>query len=259
MKHLESLLTEIGLTDTESKVYLTGLAYESVGVQELSTKTQIKRPTIYHAMSTLVAKGLVSERRIGAKTRFAMCPPARLKDYIEEQERMLEDKKDRISEIIPLLEKRQGMRGKEEVSVVEYKGIEGIKMVLDIAFYAKSKHWDIIAPVNNFLREYDEEYARYYLKVRKLYGITSRTLWENKMKARKLTAQEAKDRNPRFMPMPMQNRFRTMMIIFDDKVAIFSPLEALSAILITSKETSEMFRAIFDGIWDVSEKYQKTA
>jgi HTH-type transcriptional regulator, sugar sensing transcriptional regulator len=257
MKHIESLLEDIGLTDTEARIYLTGLAYESIGVQELSTKTSIKRPTIYHAMGTLMSKGLISERRIGSKIRFTMCPPGRLKDYVEEQKRILESKKNKVAEIIPLLEKRQGMKGKEEVSVVEYKGIEGVKMVFDIAFYAKSKYWDVIAPVNNFLRQYDEEYAGYYMKARKMYGITSRTLWEHKPGARKLSVQEVRDRNPRFMPKSMQGRFKTMMIIFDDKVAIFSPLDTLSAILITSKETAEMFRALFDGVWEVSEKYER--
>ncbi|MBI2030539.1 hypothetical protein HYT05_02870 [Candidatus Kaiserbacteria bacterium] len=72
---------------------------------------------------------------------------------------------------------------------------------------------------------------------------------------RKLTAEEIKERNPRLMPAVMHGTFRSMMILFDDKVAIFSSYEKLSAILITSQELHAMFLAMYEGLWGCSEKY----
>ena len=132
-----------------------------------------------------------------------------------------------------------------------------MKMVMDMAFYCRSKKWDVIAPYKNFLREYDPEYAKRYLEARKRYGITSRALWEPQFtkSSRELTAEEQRDRSPRFMPVEMRGRFKSMIFIFDDKVAIFSSYEKLSAVLITSKEMNEMFQAMFDSLWEVSERY----
>jgi hypothetical protein len=127
---------------------------------------------------------------------------------------------------------------------------------MDIAFYCKSKKWDIIAPYQNFLREYDRDYADRYLRARKHYGITSRTLWEDGMRtSRKITDEERQERNPRLMPWVMHGKFKSMMFLFDDKIAIFSSFDKPSAILITSQELNGMFEALFEGLWDASEAY----
>ena len=102
----------------------------------------------------------------------------------------------------------------------------------------------------------DKQYAEYYLNARKYNNIISRSLWEKKPNGRKLTAQEIHECNPRFLPESMHGKFKSMMILFDDKVAIVSPLEKLSAILITSKEIHQMLAMMFESIWNVSEEYK---
>lgn len=255
MNEGKEILIELGLTNTEATIYLSGLGVNSIGVQEISKKTGIKRPTIYHALNTLVEKGLVAEKKRESRVLFSMCPPEQIKSYLERQKEKLEVQEKKLESILPFLNQQGKNSDKGKFSIVEYKGIEGVKMVLDIAFYCKSEHWDIIAPFNNFLREYGEEYSRYYLKAREVNNITTRTLWERAFSTRRLTAQEVRIRNPRYMPKNMEGRFQSMIFIFDDKVAIISPMKELSAILITSKEINQMFTALFDGIWEVSEKY----
>lgn len=256
MNDTEQLLREIGLTSTEATIYLTGLGAESVDVREIGVKTKIKRPTIYHALNTLLEKGLVAERKVGNRVQFSMSSPKQLKAYIQRQKEQLDAQEDRLDSLIPLLEKQVGGNHKDPHTIVEYKGVEGIKMVLDVAFYCRSKHWDIIAPVDNFLKQYDKQYADYYLRARTYNGITSRSLWEDGFGGRKLTKEEIESRNPRFMPKSMQGKFHSMIILFDDKVAIISPLEKLSATLITSKEIHGMLSAMFNSIWEVSTKYK---
>lgn len=256
MVDMHEALMELGLTQTEARIYCAGLGASSIGIQELCKKTTIKRPTIYHAVGTLKDKGLVSEKRVGGKLQFMMSPPSHMRGFVERQKELVLERAERLEELIPLLAKASvGSRG-APMNIVSYDGIDGMKTVMDIAFYCTSKHWDIIAPVKNFLREYDKEYALRYLKARKHHDITARTLWEfAQPTARELTREEIADRNPRFMPAAMQGRFKSMMILFDDKIAIFSSYEKLSAVLITSPELKEMFQAMFDGIWEFSEKY----
>lgn len=251
---VESLVA-VGLTATEAKIYLAGLDSDAITVQEIGQKTKIKRPTIYHAIGTLSEKGLVSEKRRGHKIHYSMAAPDSLHGFVELQKETIEKRAEKLNELIPLLS-QQSTAKKEGISVVQYSGIEGMKMVMDIAFYCRSKRWDVIAPYKNFLREYDKDYAQRYLRARKYHGIVSRTLWEDGMRDTKaLTAEEKKERNPRLMPWVMHGKFKSMMILFDDKIAIFSSYEKLSAILITSKELHGMFQAMFDGIWEVSEAY----
>lgn len=259
MQEIEKSLTDIGLTSTEARIYLAGLMYESVTIFDLGKKTKIKRPTIYHAITTLIEKGLVGEKRIGNKLHFSMSPPRTIRRLAEQQKELIDVRTKKLDEVISLLSQQQ-IEGKEEeeeeVSVIKYNGIEGMRIALDAALYCRSKQWDIIAPVKNFLREYDKEYAQYYLNARRDRGITSRTLWEFLPGGRDLGVAEIRERNPRFMPAVMQGKFKSMTILFDDTIVIFSSYEKLSAILITSKELHHMFSAMFEGLWEASEAYE---
>ncbi len=256
MDESKKSLVGMGLTHTEANIYLSGLAAGPLTIQELAQKTKIKRPTIYHAIKTLADKGLVMEKKSGNKSRFAMSAPENIRGLLELQKEKIEERARGLDKIIPLLASMQSTDQKDGISIVQYDGIDGMKTVMDIAFYCKSKHWEIIAPLKNFLRDYDKEYATRYLNARKYHGITARTLWEFTMpEQRELSKEERDSRNPRFMPVAMQGKFNSMMILFDDKIAIFSSYKTLSAVLITSKELHAMFLAMFEGLWEFSEEY----
>jgi sugar-specific transcriptional regulator TrmB len=244
----------MGLTPTEARIYLEGLTGTSHSLQELSRATRIKRPTLYHALHTLMEKGLVAEKKDVNKSFFTMADPRTLAGLLERQRDEIGERMETLTTLIPLLLKRVSSSRSEEISVVQYHGIQGMKTVVDIACFCKSHRWDIIAPYWNFLREYDPAYIRRYLRAKKSHHILSRTLWELTPKTRTLSAEEIRERNPRTLPASMRGRFKSMIILFDDKVAIFSSYAKKTAILITSKEIHEMFRTMFDAIWEVSEQ-----
>ena len=255
MQETASSLIALGLTPTEAAVYLAGLSYESVTVQDLVRSTKVKRPTIYHALSRLQERGLAAEKRVGERLRFYMSPPQNLHVLVEAQKQRVGAQEKLLQELLPSLSARQKRVKQDGVGVVHYSGIEGMKMVMDMAFYCKTKRWDVIAPFNNFLREYDSEYAKQYLQSRKYHGISARTLWENTKDGKPLSEEERSERNPRLMPWVMHGKFKSMMVLFDDKVAVFSPYDKLSAVLITSTELHALFASMFEGLWEFSERY----
>ena len=245
-------LLSLGLTPTESTLYLTGLEVASCTPQSLAKLTHIKRPTVYHALDTLKEKGLVTEHKEGGKTQFTMAHPEHVRRLVDLKRAELDTHTSELDTVIPFLASLRGELTKTEV--VHQHGIEGVKLVMDVAFRAKSKHWDIIAPYHNFLRN-EEAFAAQYLRTRDIRGITARTLWELKKEDRPLTQEEFDIRNPRILPKALQGKFESMIIIFDDKIAIFTSHKNLSAILITSKETHALFQAMFNGLWELSDPY----
>lgn len=254
MEEIKSILKTIGLSSTETEIYLKGLFYNSIGVKELEKQTDIKRTTIYHALGTLQAKGLVGKKGTGSRQVFVMTKPENIERLLSKEISRLENQKSELQKIVPLLEQRI-QQNETNVKVTHYEGIEGIKLVVEEALYAQSRHWDILAPINNFFSEFDKDYAKYYIETRKKRGLTARSLWENKSGSRILTAEEIKLRNPRYLPANMHGKFNTVIIIFDDKVAYISSLNEMSAILIQSREISDTVRAMFDGLWEVSREY----
>jgi sugar-specific transcriptional regulator TrmB len=255
LDEITKILQKIGLTETEAKIYVTSLKYDTIGVKELEKKTRIKRTTIYHALDTLMNKGLAAKKGTESKYLFTMTPPDKIHGLIDREIRRLENKNRDLKKILPLLE-QQTKKSEAALKISHYEGIEGVKLAVEEALYCRSKHWEIIAPHKNFFSDFNKNYAKYFMKTRRDNKIQARTLWEEEFDKKILSKEEIAQRNPRFLPKVMHGKFGTVIIIFDDKVLTISPLEELSAILIQSEEMRDTFLTLFNGIWAVSKKYE---
>lgn len=254
MDQVEQELAHLGFTSTEIRIYRAGLEFGPIGVQALVRHTRIKRPTVYHALSTLTAKGLVGRRGSGQQQLFVMAPPTALGRLVDDRLAELERQKTALAAVIPLFTVAT-VSSLQRVSSVQYEGIDGVKTVIETALYCKGRHWDIIAPPKNFFSEIDKSYAEYYLRTRRDRRIFSRSLWEAQPGRRVLTEQEIAERQPRYMPESMAGRFTSMIILFDDKVALIPPLTHESAILLSGKDVHDVFLAMFDALWESSKPY----
>jgi sugar-specific transcriptional regulator TrmB len=248
MPKIAEALKDFGLTETETKIYLAGLENFALGVKELTHLTRINRPTIYHAIETLMQKGLVSKKSNGNKLIFTMTAPERIENLLDEKMQKLEKQKADLKQLLPLL-KSTTVKDPSKFIVSHYEGIEGVKLVIDDALYCKNKKWDIIAPIKNFFSEFDRDYARYFIQMRRDHDITSRSLWEYKASQKNLTPPEIAERNPRILPAVMHGRFKTVICLYDDKVLYISSLQELAAVLIQSEELHDTMQAVFDGLW----------
>ena len=253
MQDANALLAELGLTKTEIAVYRAGLLLSPASATELARKTGIKRPTVYHALETLMLKGLAAKKGSGARLAFSMSEPARLKSLVDRQIDALERRKTSIDELVPFLTKHASPAN---VDVAHYEGLAGVKAVIEEALYCRSKRWEIVAPKENFFSQFDKAYAKYFLETRDRRGIVARSLWEKGLPRHVLSERELKQRNPRWLPDAMKGAFRSLIILFDDKVAIVSSYDALSAILIRSEEINATFKAMFDALWTGAEPYR---
>ncbi len=250
-------LQDLGLTPTEATIYLAGYKRVGIDIQTLVKETDLKRPTIYHALETLVQKGLVAKSGSEKKRLFVMASPERLGGYLDTQIQQLTSKKALLGELGSLLTTSDGRSS--AIRSEQYDGLQGVKTVMEEALYCKSRTWSIIAPARNILSDMDPEYQRYYLRQRSTRGIKTRTLWERKSTPGKrgLSPADLALRNPRYLPKALQGRFPSMIILFDEKIAFFGTKETPSAVLITSAELHALVLAMFDGIWEVSEPYKQ--
>ena len=99
----EEILKEIGLTDREIKVYLTGLKTGPILATKLAKKTEINRTNLYSILNSLQERGLVSQGSKGLNKHFIMEPPVKLKEYLERKIDREERIKKELDGIIPNL------------------------------------------------------------------------------------------------------------------------------------------------------------
>ncbi|HCC22674.1 TPA: hypothetical protein DF272_00640 [Candidatus Falkowbacteria bacterium] len=251
MTDIQTFLQKIGLTATEAKIYLAGLSYDRVSVNELVKQTQINRTTIYHALDTLKQKGLTSRINHLAKTYFLMTPPANLTRLYDEKIAILEMQKAEMANLIPFIQPTADKM--RPIKVTHYEGIEEIKLAVEEALYCHNNHWDIIAPKNNFFSEFNRDYAKYFMTARKQRGLSARSLWEADISHRHIETIDIAFRHPRILPPIMHNKFKSIIILFDNKTLLLSSVKEKSAIIIESQDLHETFSAVFEGLYTVSQ------
>jgi len=78
-----STIERLGMTEKESKLYLTSLRIGPSSMQVLARKAKIDRGTAYHVTKTLREKGLFEEVREGKRPLYRVASPKRLFEWVE--------------------------------------------------------------------------------------------------------------------------------------------------------------------------------
>lgn len=257
MDIIKKTLQDLGLSETEATVYVAGRRRGSAVASVLAQDAGVKRTTVYHALRTLQEKGLVTTSTLDDQVdSFSFLSPETLTHYIEREQAELEQKKKSIAKILPFLGQLEDRA--EYVSMArQFLGEEGVKAAIDEALYCKNKRWDIIAPGNNILHKFGDEYAKYFLDTRVRRKIIARSLWEKDTIRRQLNPLEITTRNPRFLPKHMQGKFRSMAIMYDDSILFISSAKKPKAVIIQSEEYNLIVCLLFEGLWEISEQYSQ--
>jgi len=136
MFHWNQLLTNLGLSENESLLYLTSLENGQKTVQELSTLTKLSRVTIYALIDSLKNQGLITSVEKGKKTLFAAEPPQRLLNFGEQR---LQDLKATVSEMKAGLDELD-LKARGEKPVVKlFEGDESLKALAEDIVHSKPK------------------------------------------------------------------------------------------------------------------------
>lgn len=244
------VLRKIGLTKNEVKIYLTLLKSGTSTAYKLSQTTGIYRVHVYDKLEQLITKGLVSYIYEGAKKHFKATSPSKLKQYIEDKKKELEQQEKEVTSILPELEAMEESP-KEDTSVEVFKGKEGIKYFLkDII---KTKKEVLITGINdeNYHRELDVFMLQYFRDLRK-----------NKIKERVITIRKkgvflfdkkmAPTTEYRYLD---ENQFNpTNTFIYGDKIVIVSWGIPVTAVMIRNSNLAKTYRGHFEHLWEISYK-----
>jgi sugar-specific transcriptional regulator TrmB len=226
-------LVNLGLTKREAQAYLALLKLEEAKAGEIAEHTREDRTNIYDSLKSLIKKGLVSSIIKENKTYYRIAKPEKLKDYLEEKEKTLQ-------EILPNLNKiYNSYRPKPVIEV--YEGKEGIKTVMsdiirerkDFVGFGATDRANILLP----------EYTKRYLKEREKNNIKARQLYpkgENILKSKLST----------FRAIPKEYCGPATTIIYGEKVAIFMWfIEPPIVVLIKNKEAAKAYKNQFEFMW----------
>jgi sugar-specific transcriptional regulator TrmB len=125
----EQALHTIGLSEKETRVYLSCLELGQDSITHIAKKSGIKRPTVYLILESLQARGLLNTSTRGKRTVFGVEEPNKLISFIAERERNLKT-------VLPFLEALNN-RKPSKPKIRFYEGREGLMRVYEEMFEAQ--------------------------------------------------------------------------------------------------------------------------
>jgi len=228
-------LTQAGLTNNESKIYLALIDLGPSLAGQISRKTGLHRRTVYDSIEMLIQKGLVGYILENNRKLFSASNPNRILEIIQE-------KQNQISPFIEELNKRYSST-KEKEQTNFYKGREGLKTIFEDQLGAKE-----ILILNASPKAYEilNFYFHWYDKTRKAKKIKSRIIATDK-KIKRIPLADI-----RYLPQKYSNP--VALNIYDDKTAIILWASEPIAILIKNKEIANAYKQYFELMWKIAKK-----
>lgn len=235
------LLREVGLTKTETRIYLTLLEEGPSLAGVLSRKSGIHRRSVYDALERLIEKGLVSYIKTNNRKYFEAVNPRKIVHILDE-------KREAIKSILPELELKYNFV-KERRETLFFRGKSGIRSLLDDQINQRKQV--LILGTSMKSVELLKSYFQRYDRLRKEKKIKVKVIFNERARSNEYLAgiplSEIK-----FLPNDKVNNVATN--IYGDRVAIIVIQHEPIAILIKDKAIADCYRNYFELIWGLAKK-----
>ena len=244
-----TILKKIGLTENEIKIYLALLKIGPSTAYDLSKKTGIYRVHVYDKLEQLMDKGLVTHVYKGAKKYFQATPPEKIKQYLEDKKRLLEEQETQVERLLPELHALTQLP-KEDIRVEVFKGTEGLKYFLkDII---KTRKEVLVTGIDD--AKYSETlpvFMKQYFRDLRRLNIHERVITLKRPGVFMFAKEVAPTTEYRFLQEKQFNPTNTF--VYGDKVVIAAWGTPVTAIMIKNKEIAETYRSHFEHLWKIAE------
>lgn len=235
------LFTELGLSPTETRVYLASLKLGPTSVQEIAKKAKLSRTATYDVISSLQDRSLMSTFERGKKKFFTAEDPEHAVAYFKSR---VTDLEDRISTLTRSISEIKMMAGGERPVVRFFEGREALHALFADLVSLHPKELLELTNIDSVYKGLDEKIL---LEARK-------ALDDSRVKIKMLHRGEL--RNPRKRAeycrlLPEFGDFNGEIWIYENRVAFVEFMGKMVTVIIESKVFADMARTLFNAAWAV--------
>ena len=233
------LLEKFGLTKKETALYLAAVELGSASVQRIAARAGIVRSTAYEVLEVLRERGLVASFLKKKTLYYSAEDPVQVVRWAERRV-------DALKEALPELNILTG-RSRQRPSVRFYEGKEGATLILR-EILDEARELIGFASVDDVFRQIDrfdlftEERIKRKIPIRVIMRDSPRAHERQQLGPQQL--REVKI-------VPVHPIFHGMLLIWKNKVALFSYMRDYVVVVIESAEIAELQRALFNNVWDI--------
>lgn len=243
-----------GLTNGESKTYITLLKNGLSTVGILVNETGIARSKIYDVLNRLVHKGLVSTVTEGRIQKYNALPPTRLKEVIEKQKQEITTKEIAFQQLLPALNNISSQHEQSQAEILN--GPRGIKTFFDMSLHQNNTKDEIL--VLGYSKEastYFHAYFRDYHKTRTKLKIPGRVIYDYETWHLK-----KREKRPYCQQRYFQKGIRTpaFIMMWENTVGtiVFTP-EQKVCFMLQNKTAARSYKEYFYLLWNEANRTGK--
>lgn len=246
---IPGVLRSIGLTDSETKVYLALLELGDTTRGELVNRSGIAGSKVYEVLEKLHSKGLISIYNLEGIKHFKAVSPKQIVQYIEDQKSEIAKAEDLAKKVLPDLMARF-VSSEEEQEVGLLVGLKGLEIIFNeqIEMLKKGETCYVIGgtrgsgeePVYAFFHKIHILRQKKGIITKMLYNIDQRHLIEAHYSQKEFPLTET--RYIKFVSPVAINIYqdRTVIIVFGKKI---------TSIQIISQDVADSFLEYFRMLW----------
>lgn len=250
-------LKEFGLTEPEIAVYLASLELGPQPASLIAKKAGLKRGHTYNMLELLIRKGIVQEFIKDKVRYFSSRSPGTLLSIIEHKEEQIEIQKQKLMQIIPMLEKISNPL-LVQPKVRFFQGIEGIKEIYEDTIRIPNQtiyaigDFEYYFPenqnkqLNNWIWDYATRRAKkniWYIGIVNKSKMSDQAYSRRKEQKRKL-----KMLTGIYLPVEIN--------IYGNKVALMSTYRDMVGVIVEDAPITDTLRNFHQAIWKFLPDYR---
>jgi len=239
MSDIRTILTSLGLLESEVKTYLAALGLGPSTVIALSKATKLSRQAIYDALSALVEHGIMSSVLKGKKRHYLAEHPDTLLAYAKKRKSDLGVQVKNLKRLVPKLTLQMG--GDRPV-VRMLEGKEGAKLLSEMLEHQKrGTHMYEVSDLEAVNEVFTEEELMLYRNASKKKGLTYDAILRGEPKTNN------KDGNKKYIiPEDKVESFNTNISIGEREINMVALSGKMYTIQIENKEIRDAMKLLFE-------------
>jgi len=243
---IETILTELGFSGKEIKVYLEIVKSEKITASKISKNIKLPRSSVYDLIEKLLDKGLISYTIQQKKKTFQVTDFNKFISKLKEQEKLAH---------LAILElNKLNVDSKESYKVEVLEGKEGLKAHFDyIQLLLKTKKLKDFLVFGTKLESINKIkfffLSRFKEYIRLSSGIDFRVIWDFDVYNDKFMKTIKGIGKHKFFPKKLKNKATTA--VFNDFIVIIFNVNKPIIIRIKSKAVSGSYRDQFNLFWEL--------
>jgi sugar-specific transcriptional regulator TrmB len=248
MNKLDEYFKQLGLSEPETKFYLTLLKIGSTTVGNLAQVTGNNRTSAYDYIDSLIEKGLVTKLVKGSKSLVTATNPEESLGYlIEEKTQETKALQEDFSKVLPLLPQFQDPG---EAEVRHYKGKNGVRKIYEEALKAKEvRSYVNLSEMGGVFPENSDIFTNAFKHNRELKMFE---IFEDSPQSKIAIQNQANNKSFFYKFFPANITLHSVdTLIYDNNVAIINVRNQITGVIFQNTDYYNSSKELFDLIWNV--------